>query len=177
MRQLTFRGFLQQYVHALSFAKTNGLYRLAEEAATTNPRLREPLLLYALFSNKHEVLLKATRDKELFSEYKKILEKYDKSTMKQALINSDPVLSDRYLRVYRSYLVVRNKTQNDNHSKLLMRNRILELQAKKNISAYRICVDLKINHGNMSAFMNQSDCSKISLDKARSAIKYLEEYA
>lgn len=50
MRELTFRGFLAQYVKQLSAEKTNSLYKLAAEAGSSNPRLREPLLLYAVYT-------------------------------------------------------------------------------------------------------------------------------
>ena len=60
MRELTFRGFLTQYVKQLSAQETNSLYKLAAEASSNNPRLREPLFLYAVYSQKQDVLLQAT---------------------------------------------------------------------------------------------------------------------
>ena len=51
MRELTFVGFLSRYVRELSMSGTNSISKLAREAATNNYRLREPLLLYALFSD------------------------------------------------------------------------------------------------------------------------------
>ena len=177
MRQLTFKGYLRQYVRALSYAKTNGLYRLAHEAATNNPRLREPLLLYALFWNKAEVLLKATKDRKLYLEYTHYLTTYDVYSMEKALINGDSSLPERLTRVYQSYLVARKKVQNENHTKLLMRNRILKLQKEKNVSTYRLFKDLNLNHGNITAFLKHGDCSKLSLDKARSTLSYLEAFA
>ena len=176
MRQLTFKGYLHQYVRTLSNAKTNGLYQLAYEAATNNPRLREPLLLYALFSNKEEVLLKAIKDNKLYLEYTYYLEKYNAQTMEQALINCDNTLPERLTRVYQSYLVIRNKVQNENHTKLLMHNRILKLQKEKRVSTYRIFTDLNLNHGNVNAFLKHGDCSKLSLAKVRSTLEYLESF-
>ena len=49
MKELTFVGFLSLYVRELSMSGTNSISKLASEAATDNYRLREPLLLYALF--------------------------------------------------------------------------------------------------------------------------------
>ena len=176
MRELTFKGYLRQYVNALSYKKTNGLYPLAREASSNNPRLREPLLLYALFSNKSGVLLKATKDKTLLSEYTDILSRYDVLAIEKALINGESFLPERYLRVYKSYLVASNKVQNENHTKLLIINRIKELQKEKNISTYRIYKDLNINHGNLTAFIKHADCTKLSLEKARSTLKYVEAF-
>ena len=68
MRELTFRGFLTQYVRELSLAKTNSLYKLVREACTVNVRLKEPLFLYALFAEKAEVLLQAATNTHLQAE-------------------------------------------------------------------------------------------------------------
>ena len=43
MRELTFKGFLKQYVRELSNGKTNNIYRLVKETSEENPRLYEPL--------------------------------------------------------------------------------------------------------------------------------------
>jgi len=174
LRQLTFNGYLKQYVRALSYAGTNGLYALAKEASSINPRLREPLLLYALFWGKEGVLLKATKDARLKSEYATILESYDRSGMEKALLEEDTALPERYVRVYKGYMSVRNKTRTDNHIKLLMRDYILRIQREKGVSTYSVYTTLNINHGNMRAFLNHGDCTKISLDKARSVVAYLE---
>ena len=177
MRKLTFKGYLKQYVYSLSKSKTNGLYQLAREASSDNPRLREPLLLYALFANKSDVLLRAAKDENLRHEYVGILSNYDVPSMEYALIDGSSLLPERYTRVYRSYTVASSKTLNENHTKLLMRNRIINLQKEKHVSTYRMYKDLKINHGNFTAFLNHGDCRKLSLDKTRAALEYLEAFA
>ena len=176
MIRVTFKGYLKKYVRALSHTDTCGLYQLAKEAATDNPRLREPLLLYALFWGKEKVLLRATKDAKLRYEYENHLAIHNSETMMQELINGTSSLPERYTRVYQSYLTVRNKTVNENHTKLLMRNRILTLQQEKNVSTYRIYKDMKLNHGNLSAYIKHGDCQKVSLDKARKTLDYLEAY-
>jgi hypothetical protein len=175
VRELTFAGFLKQYVRSLSLYDTNGLYRLAAEAASDNPRLREPLFLYALFAGKERVLLAATKSSGLRREYTGLLEQYNLETMEQALREGAPVLPEEYVKVYRSYLSVKNGKQKDYHTKALMRTRIVRLQQEKGISTYRVYTDLRLNHGNMNAFIKHGDCSKVSLEAARSAVSYLEQ--
>ena len=51
MRKLTFEGFLKQYVAELSGVETASVHKLADRMAE-NPRLKEPLFLYALAFNK-----------------------------------------------------------------------------------------------------------------------------
>ena len=46
MRQLTFKGFLKQYVNELSFCRTNKIRLLADEAPNGNYRLVEPLTAF-----------------------------------------------------------------------------------------------------------------------------------
>ena len=175
MRKLTFGGFIKQYVRTLSLANTGSLYKLAAEAASGNPRLREPLFLYALFSGKAMILLTATKSPELRKEYADMMEQYDRQGMEQSLQDGDPLLPEGYAKVYRSYLNVKNRNENDAHTKALMRNRIIRLQREKNITNYRLYTDLHINHGNMNAFLKHGDCTKVSIDTARSAIAYLQQ--
>jgi hypothetical protein len=174
VRELTFAGFLKQYTRSLSLADTNGLYRLAAEAAENNIRLREPLLLYALFSGKEKVLLAATKSPKLRMEYFDILGQYNREKMEQALRDDDSALPYAYKKVYRSYLSLKNGKQNDNHTKALMRNHIVRLQREKGVSTYRVYTDLRLNQGNVNAYLKHGDCSKVSLKVARSAIAYLE---
>ena len=173
MRELTFAGFLKQYVRSLSVSNTTGLYKLAAEAAYENPRLREPLFLYAVFSSKEQVLLKATKLPELRIVYTSLLEQYDRAKLELALHDGDFPLPD-YAKVYTSYISVKNSRQRDNNTKMLMRRRIVELQKLKKISAYRLYTDLGLNHGNVNSFLKHGDYSKLSLRAAQSALIYLE---
>lgn len=53
MRKLTFEGFLKQYVAELSGVQTVSIHKLAD-CLSENPRLKEPLFLYALAYDKVE---------------------------------------------------------------------------------------------------------------------------
>lgn len=177
MRELTFKGFLKQYVYALSSSKTNGLYKLSTEAATTNPRLREPLFLFALFHDKSKVLLQATKDLNLRNEYLNLLKQYDKNSMEQALINNSSDLPERYTRVYVSYTRLMMRKRNNTHIKTLMHKEIKRLQEIKKVSNYRLYTDLKLNPSNVNAFLKTGNVRKVSQDTADKIISYLEEYA
>ena len=69
MRELTFPGFLKSYVRELSLTHSTGVRVLAKEAAERNPRLREPLYLYALFTGQIELLQKSVRETALATAY------------------------------------------------------------------------------------------------------------
>ena len=81
MRELTFVGFLSRYVRDLSMSGTNSISKLAREADKANARLREPLLLYALFSDNSALLQKSINNDMQKARYDAILEQYSKEQM------------------------------------------------------------------------------------------------
>ena len=175
MRELTFKGFLTQYVKQLSKSDTNSLYKLAAEAGSDNPRLREPLLLYALYSGKQSVLLQAAKDPELHREYQKMLE-YNTEEMTQLLESASSALPAEYHKVWRSFQSQKNRGQADDHTKELMRQKVRRLQDQCGVSNYRIYTDLKLNPGNVNAWLKHGVADKVSLDTARRTLRYVEEY-
>lgn len=63
MRQLTPLGYLTYYVNALSYCNSTNLRKLAVEAGTDNFRLRAPFMLYVVFSENQDRLLKILQSK------------------------------------------------------------------------------------------------------------------
>lgn len=175
MRELTFKGFLTQYVRQLSKSDTNSLYKLAAEAGSDNPRLHEPLLLYALYSGKQVVLLQAAKNPELHREYQKMLA-YSAEEMTQLLESGSSALPAEYHKVWRSFQSQKNKGQADDHTKELMRQKVRRLQDQCGVSNYRIYTDLKLNPGNVNAWLKHGVADKVSLDTARRTLRYVEGY-
>lgn len=174
MRELTFKGFLTQYVKQLSKQDTNSLYKLAEEAYSTNPRLREPLFLYALYAQKMDVLLRAAKEPWLYSKYHQMAEQYTADTMTELLQQGSEQLPVEYQKVWRSYCSQKNKGLADNHTKELMRQKVKRLQEKNGVTNYRIYTDLKLNPGNLNAWLKHGDSDKVSLETARTTLRYVE---
>ena len=175
MRKLTFKGFLAQYVRKLSRSDTNSLYKLAAEAGSDNPRLREPLLLYALYSGKQDVLLQAAKDLQLHAEYQKRLA-YSADETTQLLESGSSLLPVEYHKVWRSFQSQKNRGQADDHTKELMRQKVRRLQDQYGVTNYRIYTDLKLNPGNVNAWLKHGDADKVSLDTARRTLRYVEGY-
>lgn len=176
MRELTFKGFLAQYVKQLSKSNTNSLYKLAEEARQDNARLREPLLLLALYSGKQAVLLQATKDQNLFAEYQRMVSQYSTDQMTQVFKDNASVLPDEYHKVWRSFQAQKNRGQSDNHTKELIRLKVKRLQEQCGVSNYRIYTDLKLNPGNVNAWLKHGVADKVSLDTARRILRYAEGF-
>lgn len=167
MRQLTFKGFLQQYIKELSLANTLSLSRL-NQMAKDNPRIVEPVALYVVL-----YLRKQDRTALTASCFDKLLSGVNNSAqlLRQLETNSAPI---EFQRVYQAFLVKRNKHVRDNKTKLLMCEQIQKLQKKKSFSTYRLYTDLGMNHGNVNAFLKHSDVSKVSLNAARTMLHYAE---
>lgn len=174
MRQLSFLGFLTKYLKELSYSGSNNIFKLAREAQSNNARIYEPLFLYALFADKVNIFLSATKNMKQCSEFKG-LSRYNKDEMIELLENNSSNIKYEYQKVYNSYLAEKNKVKNDAHTKQLMRNKILKLKSEKKVSNYRIYTDLNLNPGNMNAFLKQGDTNKISLQTARMTIDYLQQ--
>ena len=176
MRELTFKGFLTQYVKQLSKSNTTSLYKLYKEACSDSPRLREPLLLYALYSGKQAVLLKATKDPNLFAVYKEMVSQYSAEAMTQLFETSSVTLPEEYHKVWRSFQSQKNKRQSDDHTKELMRQKIMRLQERYGVSNYRIYTDLNLNSGNVNAWLKHGTSDKVSMATARRTLLYVESY-
>lgn len=175
MRKLTFEGFLKQYVAELSGAQTASIHKLAD-CVQDNPRLKEPLYLYALAFDKVNLLLRYTKDPAHLAEYGRFSKLYSLEQMLTLLENQSPELPEGYLKVWRSYCSVRDAALADNDTKELIHRRVVEIQQKKHLTNYRIYADLKLNPGNVNAWLKHNDSSKMSLDCARQIYKYAKSY-
>ena len=177
MRDLTFRGFLTQYVRQLATEETNSLYKLAAEAGSNNPRLREPLFLYAVYSQKEKVLLQATKEPALYAEYDRMAALYTADRMTELFEQASPLLPAEYHKVWRSYQSRKNRGQADEHTKELMRQKVKRLQETKGVTNYRIYTDLKLNPGNLNAWLKHGNGDKVSLETARNTLRYVENHS
>ena len=92
------------------------------------------------------------------------------------LEKQSPELPEGYRKVWRSYCSVRDAALADNDTKELIHRRVLELQQKKKLTNYRLYTDLKLNPGNVNAWLKHNDSSKMSLDCARQIYKYAKSY-
>ena len=174
MRALTFVGFLSRYVRELSMSGTNSISKLAREAATDNYRLREPLLLYALFTDNRALLRNSIDNDALNKQYNAIFDQYNKAQMLQALEVNNPALPAEYRKVWRSYLAQKNRKETDAQTKELIRQRILSMQKEKGVSNYRIYKALGLNPGNINDWLKNGAGEKVSLDTARKAFEFVQ---
>lgn len=171
MRTLTFRGFLREYIKELSFCHSTNLTKLVRELPH-NQRLKEPLILYSIYFDKHSILKEISNNHELIE----FTNKYQKEELTNYLSQLSEDIEVEFIKVWKSYLSKRNKPQNINHTKELILNKVNENKKLRNISNYRIYKDLNLNHGNINSWLKNGECDKVSLETARKVLKYTEDF-
>ncbi len=173
MRELTFKGFLADYVISLAEAE-QGSIRVLTREAVGNARLRAPLYLYAAVTGRTEMLLREAHGTALFDEYAELSRKFDVDGLLAALKEQSPDLPEEYLKVWRSYESVRDAHLRDDRMKALICQKVLRLQAEKSVSTYRVCKDLRLDNANINAWLKNNASGKVSLATAKSVLRYME---
>jgi hypothetical protein len=166
MRALTFKGFLGAYLRKLSGQRSLAVARLAD-LAHGQKRLVEPLLLWAVTADKTDALSKQLAERpRLLAELHQLDALAKAGRLEAALSGEDATVRPEYSKVWRSYVVRRDEHLRDDRLKLEARKRALALEATKPVSRYRMAKDLKLNPGNLFAFLKQGNPSKLSLNRA-----------
>jgi len=125
MRRLTFPGFLQSYVKALSGENTLALSRLAA-LSETEGRLVEPLLLWAVVTDRAErfdSLLEGRR--ALRQELQKLAQLQSTGHLERELADAGSSLRPEYSKVWHSYVARRDAPNRDRELRLKARERVL----------------------------------------------------
>ena len=167
MRELSFKGYLQQQLCELSGYDGKSLYKLAR-LAENNSRLNDVLSLYLCF------LTNENLKERLYLKYTFLAKKRAESE-RFAPDNIEQAKSE-YKTIYENYLYKKNKKTKEDKLKVIMRDRILELQKEKGISNYRVYTALGFNHGNVNAFLKNGDTSKAGLATVRRILEYVTNY-
>lgn len=174
MRQLTFPGFLESYVKALSGEGTLALSRLSV-LSEAESRLVEPLLLWAAATGRSTRLDGMLQGRQhLQTELRALAQLQSTGRLEKELSSPQASLRPEYRKVWSSYVVRRDAPSRDKQLRLRVRERVLELESQKNVTRYRMAKDLGLNPGNLHAFLSQGDPTKLSLDRAAALLEYLE---
>ena len=162
MRELSFKGYLQQQLCELSNYDSKSLYKFAR-LAESNARLKNTLCLYLNYYVSEKL------KKQLCKKFPYLIEECDRLN---GVAVEDIDLSE-YKTIYENYLNYKNRKQNEDKIKLLMQKRIVEVQQEKGITNYRIYKALNLNPGNVNAFLKNGDTGKVGLDTVRRMLAYV----
>ena len=162
MRELSFKGYLQQQLSELSNYDSKSLYKFAG-LAESNARLKNTLSLYLNYYVSEKL------KKQLCKKFPYLIEECDRLN---GVAVEDIDLSE-YKTIYENFLNYKNRKQNEDKIKLLMQKRIVEVQQEKGITNYRIYKALNLNPGNVNAFLKNGDTGKVGLDTVRRMLAYV----
>ena len=121
-----------------------------------------------------DLLLKAPINHPVSDEYTNLANKYKWSDLLELLEENNERLNNEYHKVYRSYVSRRDMPDTKNSMRVLMHKKIRRLQEQKGVSNYRIYTDLKLDQGNINAFLKNGEISKVSMKTTEDMIAYLE---
>lgn len=164
MRELTFKGYLQQQLCELSGLNSKSLYKFSK-LSENNARLRDVLCLHLNYYVDEKLKNQLCRRFPYLSKGCGLLQGV-------SLEHIDDSISE-YKTIYENYLNKKKEKENENKLKSLMQKRIVAIQAEKGITNYRIYKALNLNPGNVNAFLKKGDTSKVSLDKVRQMLEYV----
>ena len=168
MRQLSLGGFLDKYIRELSGYERIDIAKMATDADTANPRLKEPLIVYASIKRPKATIDKLFANTSLAQDY----ESYFSHNF-EASEEFFSTLPDNYKKLYRSYLSVKNQKETERQLKELYRQKILKIKESCGITDYRICKKFSVNSGNLHSFLYQGKTENISLEKTRQIYEYV----
>lgn len=169
---LTFKGFLKNYLRDLSEQESLSLRKLVYLAEEKQPRLIEPLFAYAAIQKKEDYLRELSKNapfEETFDSSAKALK--NASSIEAYL--SSPDAPPRFQNVWKAYQSKKNIAEPSRRIVGLMRPYIIDALNKSATTIYRMCKDLKINQGNAYAYLNGEDDTKISKATADRMLDYL----
>lgn len=167
MRELTFKGYLQQQLCELSDCNSKSLYKFAR-LAESNARLRDVLCLF--FNYFVDDKLK----KQLCKRFPYLAKGCDRLQGVSPDYLDDSL--SEYKTIYENYLNQKNKKQNEDKVKALMQKRTVEVQKEKGITNYRIYKSLNLNPGNVNAFLKNGDVSKMGLNTVRKILEFVNKH-
>lgn len=168
---LTFKGFLKLYCRELSGNQSLSYRKLVQLAKAEAPRLAEPMWLLAWLDGKSEYLLELSNDTWMEREYRGLFQRFGCKVDAVALLE-DEQLPPRYQNVWKAYRAKRDGVLTDRRVNALMREKTLQALKTSGKTCYSVCRHLGLNKGNVYAYLNGADDSKVSRATARRIYEY-----
>lgn len=172
MRKLTFKGYLLSQLQELSGFNSTSLYAFSR-LACNNARMKNTLSLYLVMYTEPDLRNKLLKKFEFLNLPCEKLFGLNESNL-DSYFEADSL--SEYSTVYNNFLYQRNRKEQEDKLKIMMYKRIIEVKEVKCVTNYRVYKQLKLNPGNVNAFLKNGHVSKISLDTARKILAFVNEY-
>ena len=173
MRELTFGGFLKKYLVDLSGQKGENLSYLAKRADNENPRLKEPLILYAYFCKEPQTVKRQFANSSSYKEFCDFSQRFKSKQEAMKYLNEDKPFDD-YCKVYKSYIAKRDRKNFEKDLKSDIREEILSALNNKSVTAYMVVKEesLNLNKSNFYSFL-RGNMGCLTISSAYNVMKYL----
>ncbi len=175
---LSFEGYVHRALEEKTGLATTNLSRLVRCALADNS-IKELVFIYAMLRNKKYHLMSLVWNTPLEEEYRAALRVLASEGSLEAFLQSKrtPIT---YRRIYSDFLhyPVKAAARKKDDAKQIERLRERTVRALEacNITRYRLCTNLKLNPGNVYAYLS-GDVSKVSLATAQKICDYVYELA
>lgn len=165
---LTFKGFLRSYVRELTGLETDNLKKLLAAVLNDAPAAAEALMVFAAVQDKARYLAKLAKGTSVEENYESFAGATNVAN-EEELINylASPHAPDRYQKVWLAYRSKKEAIQADRRVIGLMRDKTLAAMKASGTTAYGLCKTLGLNAGNVYAYLNGGDATKVSRETAR----------
>lgn len=167
----TLKGFLQRYCTELSGLRTGSLRRLCQ-AARENPRLVEPLFLFAAEQGKADYIAQLSKDAWFHDDYCRLTEDISSYGSVMEYLNSGKAPA-RYAAVLDAFKAQGDTLAADRRINGLIRPKIAAALKASGVTRYKLCMDLGLNPGNVYAYL-AGDNSKVAAKTAYRMLEYAE---
>jgi hypothetical protein len=173
MSKITLGGWLKAELARMSEQDTASIHKLAVLAQEANPRLYEPLLVYALEIGASDRLLRYLHDDAYKAECQKVISLCSERSILDLGEAERSALPWSYRKLLLSWRAVEEKAKRTNQSKQLHLKRTKELMKEKGVKNSSIYCHLNLNPGNTNTYLKHDDITKLSLENATRIMRYL----
>lgn len=163
---LTLKGFLRGYCRELTGLQTDSLHKLLGAVLTSAPAAAEAVMAFAAAQGKGDYLASLAAGTYLEPGYRAFSQLCQESTSVEAALQSAEA-PPRYRKVWDAFLARRDAIQADRRVIALMREKTLAALEDSGRTVYGLCAELGLNRGNIYAYLNGGDITKVSRATAR----------
>lgn len=163
---LTFKGFLRGYCRELTGLQTDNLKKLLSAVLNDAPAASEAVMVFAAAQGKAMYLSRLAEGTPYGDSYAKVADGIGNSLSLEAFLAGDEA-PERYRKVWLAYCARKDAAKTDRRVIALMRDKTLAAMRRTSRTAYGICKELGLNRGNVYAYLNGGDVTKVSRETAR----------
>ena len=170
---LTFKGFLREYCRELTGLQTDDLRRLVRSCAKASPAAAEAVMVFAAVQGKAAYAASLAKDTWMEDSFESFANQIGGVEDIETYLTTEAV-PERYKKVLSAYHAKKYAIKADRRVISLMREPILAALEKSGTTIYSACAQLKLNKGNVYAYLNKGDASKVSRSTARRIMEFAE---